>query len=123
MAEPVCLVTGVGPGSGAAFVRRFASGGYRVAMLARTASRLEELAASVPATVAYPVDVGDPEALGATYARIRSDLGDPQVVIHNAVGGSFGNFLEIEADQLLANFRTNALGLLNLAQLACPAMI
>ena len=35
MAEPVCVVSGVGPGTGTALVRRFAAGGYRVAMLAR----------------------------------------------------------------------------------------
>jgi NADP-dependent 3-hydroxy acid dehydrogenase YdfG len=39
----VCLVTGVGPGTGAALVRRFAQDGYAVAMLARSAERLEEL--------------------------------------------------------------------------------
>ena len=36
MAEKVCLITGVGPGTGAACARRFAEG-YRVAMLARNA--------------------------------------------------------------------------------------
>jgi NAD(P)-dependent dehydrogenase (short-subunit alcohol dehydrogenase family) len=33
---PVVMVTGVGPGTGAAIVRRFARGSYSVAMLART---------------------------------------------------------------------------------------
>ena len=33
MAEPVCVISGVGPGTGTAFVRRFASEGYRIAML------------------------------------------------------------------------------------------
>ena len=33
--KPLALVTGVGPGTGASIVRRFAEGGYRVAMLAR----------------------------------------------------------------------------------------
>ena len=32
--DRVCLVTGVGPGTGSAVVRRFAADGYRVAMLA-----------------------------------------------------------------------------------------
>ena len=35
MNNKVCLVTGVGEGTGAAIARRFASSGYRVAMLAR----------------------------------------------------------------------------------------
>ena len=37
MAAKVCVVAGVGPGTGAALSRRFAAGGYRVAMLARDA--------------------------------------------------------------------------------------
>ena len=39
----VCLITGVGPGTGAALARRFARGGYRVAMLARNGDRLAAL--------------------------------------------------------------------------------
>jgi NADP-dependent 3-hydroxy acid dehydrogenase YdfG len=39
-AHPVVIVTGVGPGTGAAIARRFASGRYAVAMLARDGNRL-----------------------------------------------------------------------------------
>ena len=35
MAIPVCLISGVGPGTGSALAKRFAEGGYRVALLAR----------------------------------------------------------------------------------------
>ena len=42
MTKPVCIVTGVGPGTGAACVRRFAED-YRVAMMARSEERLTEL--------------------------------------------------------------------------------
>ena len=50
MAEtaPVAVVTGVGPGTGAAIVRRFSRGGYRVAMLARTRERLAALEREIP---------------------------------------------------------------------------
>ena len=47
MADPVCLVTGVGPGTGAAIARRFAEGGYRVAMLARSLERLQTLESEI----------------------------------------------------------------------------
>ena len=39
-ASPGAVVTGVGPGTGAAIARRFAHGEYAVAMLARTHERL-----------------------------------------------------------------------------------
>ena len=36
----VCIITGVGPGTGSALVRRFAAEGYEVAMIARDKQRL-----------------------------------------------------------------------------------
>lgn len=46
-AEPVAVVTGVGPGTGAAIARRFARGGYAVAMLARNRERLSRLESEI----------------------------------------------------------------------------
>ncbi|MEM9005779.1 MAG: SDR family NAD(P)-dependent oxidoreductase [Cyanobacteria bacterium P01_F01_bin.86] len=43
MTKPLCLITGVGDGTGAAIARRFAQGGYRVAMMARSRDRLQML--------------------------------------------------------------------------------
>ena len=43
MEKKSCLVTGVGWGTGNAIVRRFASSGYNVAMLARRDDRLAEM--------------------------------------------------------------------------------
>ncbi len=53
MAKPVCLITGVGPGTGAECARRFARDGYRVAMLARNRERLDELATEIDAAKGY----------------------------------------------------------------------
>jgi NADP-dependent 3-hydroxy acid dehydrogenase YdfG len=63
LSDPVCFVTGVGPGTGAALARRFAQGGYRVAMLARDAGRLAALAREIGDARAYPCDVADAAAL------------------------------------------------------------
>jgi len=118
----VCLVTGVGPGTGTALVRRFAQG-YRVAMLARKAERLAKLEEALPGTRGYPCDVSDPEALAATLGRVREELGAPEVVIHNAVGGAFGDFLAADPAVLEQNFRVNTMALLQLGQLLAPDMI
>lgn len=123
MSEPVCLISGVGPGTGAALARRFASGGYRVAMLARNEDRLRALESEIEGARAFVCDVSDPEAVRATVAGVRGDLGAPTVLVHNAVGGAFGDFLEIEPEQLRANFEVNVMGLLYLARALAPAMI
>ena len=121
--QEVCLITGVGPGTGTALVRRFAAGGCRVAMLARDADRLAALQAEVKGARAYPCDVADRRALEKVYESVRAELGVPRIVIHNAVGGAFGDFLSITADVLQRNFEINTLGLLHLAQLSVPDML
>lgn len=117
--KPLALVTGVGPGTGSALVRRFADGGYRVAMLARDAGRLEALAREVPDSIALPCDVTDADAL----ARAIAQVGAPKVVVHNAVGGAFGTFEQVEAETLATNFEINTMALFHLARLTAPAMV
>lgn len=122
MRKKVCVITGVGPGTGSALVRRFCEH-YEVAMLARNAERLDALAREQEGAHAYVCDVSDPMHLQQTLAAIVTDLGAPSVVIHNAVGGAFGNFLDIDPDVLARNFEVNTMALLHLAQSTAPAMI
>lgn len=121
--NPVAVVTGVGPGTGAAITRRFARGGYAVAMLARNRDRLDALAREIPGARAYPCDVMDEEQLDTTIERIHTDMGAPKVLIHNAVGGAFGNFMEIDPKILNQNFQVNTMALLYLARRLAPAMV
>jgi len=123
MSERVCVVTGVGPGTGAALARRFAADGYRVAILARDAERLSKLAAEIPGTAAFPVDVSDLVALRATLARVGAELGAPSVLLHNAVAGGFGTFESVTPEALEQRFRVNVTSLLVLAQELAPAMV
>jgi NAD(P)-dependent dehydrogenase (short-subunit alcohol dehydrogenase family) len=123
MSQPVCVITGVGPGTGAALARRFAAGGYRVAMLARNATRLAELEAELAGSKAYVCDVADPAQIAATLDAVEKDLGTPSVLVHNAVGGAFGGFLDLDPSVLERNFQINVMGLLHLAQRLAPAMV
>src|SRR5882672_5829468 len=121
--RPLALITGVGPGTGAALVRRFSSGGYDVAMLARNAERLAGIEREVTNAKAYPCDVTDEARLDAVLAEVSGQFGEPSVLIHNAVGGAFGNFLEIDPQVLNHNFQVNTMALLYLARRLAPAMI
>ncbi|MGB3811516.1 MAG: SDR family NAD(P)-dependent oxidoreductase [Parvibaculum sp.] len=122
-AKPVAIVTGVGPGTGAAISRRFAEGGYRVAMLARNGERLAALQNEIPDSRGYICDVTDEAQIEAVLAKITRELGSPEVLVHNAVGGAFGNFLDIDPKVLNYNFQVNTMGLLHLARRLAPAMI
>jgi NAD(P)-dependent dehydrogenase (short-subunit alcohol dehydrogenase family) len=119
----VCLLTGVGPGTGAALARRFAEGGYRVAMLARDPERLEGLAAEIPNTYPYPCDVTEDSNLVDVVSAVGDQLGAIHAVVHNAVSANLADFMEIKAEDLRRNFETNTVALLRLAQLTVPGMV
>ena len=123
MTAPVCLITGVGPGTGSALARRFAEGGYRVAMLARNEERLNALEKELPNARGYRCDVSDAAQIEAVASAVERDLGEPAIVIHNAVGGGFGSFREIDPAMLNRNFQVNTMGLLYLARRFAPAMV
>ena len=120
---PVAVVSGVGPGTGAAITRRFAAGGYRVAMLARDRERLAGLEKEIAGAHAFPCDVTDEAGVAATLDDVRARLGPPSVLIHNAVGGAFGSFLDIEPHVLAQNFQVNVMGFLHLARRLAPGMV
>lgn len=120
--KPLVIITGVGPGTGSAMVRRFHEGGYQVAMLARTAERLTNLERELPDAFAVPCDVADSPALGVALDEIEQRAGVPKIVVHNAVGGAFGNFLDVHPEVLHQNFQVNVMALLHLARWAAPRM-
>ena len=125
MARPVCLVTGVGPrtGTGGEIAARFASGGYQVAMLARDADNLAALEQQIEGATAFPCDVGDLDALTETIINVRDRLGEPEIVIHNALRSVRGGILELDPEDLERNFRVNTTALLYLARATIPSMV
>lgn len=123
MTNKVCLITGVGPGTGTALVRRFVEGGYSVAMIARNADRLSELSAQLVDAKSYACDVTDTDALAHTYTRVKDELGIPNVIVHNAVGAARGTYMDIDPRHVQKAFEVNTLALLQLAQLATPDML
>ena len=131
-AQPLALITGVGPGTGAATARRFAAGGYRIAMLARGADRLKALETELPGSRGYVCDVANEDAIDETIKAIRSEMGEPDVLIHNAVGGVsgseviegvLGSFLDIAPAALEYNFKVNTIALRHFARRLAPTMV
>ncbi len=80
--KAVAVITGVGPGLGAALAHRFATS-YAVAILARKADYLKSLASEIRksgATVLdLPCDVSDPAQISNAFRAIRNDLGEPEM--------------------------------------------
>jgi NAD(P)-dependent dehydrogenase (short-subunit alcohol dehydrogenase family) len=92
-------------------------------MIARTRERLAELEGEVDSAHAYACDVTDVGALQQSLESIRQTLGKPSVLIHNAVGGAFGNVLEVDPAIFAKNFQINGMALLHLIQALGPDMV
>jgi NAD(P)-dependent dehydrogenase (short-subunit alcohol dehydrogenase family) len=121
--DRIALIVGVGGATGAALSRRFAQGGYRVAMIARNAERLAELETQIPRSRGYTCDVADLDRLGEVVELVQTELGAPHVLIHNAVGATFAKIFDTSVKDLEHNFRVNTTSLFFLAQRLAPAMI
>ncbi|OBY25119.1 SDR family NAD(P)-dependent oxidoreductase [Leisingera sp. JC1] len=122
MAGPLCIITGVGDATGSATVRKFISQGYRVAMIARNADRLQALADQHPGTKAYACDLSDLQAFETCLTRIEAEMGVPRVLVHNAVSHSFGRFRELDPLEIERNFRVNTTALLVFARFFADKM-
>ncbi|OCT45811.1 hypothetical protein CLCR_01759 [Cladophialophora carrionii] len=86
----VIVILGSGPGIGVATGARFASEGFDVALLSRNAERLDQDVARVRKAnpgvkvQAYPVDLGDHNALALVLGKVETEFGPPEVVYYNA---------------------------------------
>jgi len=118
----VCVVVGVGPGNGESCCRKFAEEGYEVAALARSGDSLRELVGEISGVSAYACDATEADEVEEVYDSIRSDLGEPDVVVYNAGAGAFGTFDEVDANDLRRAWEVNTLGLFHFAECALPEM-
>lgn len=122
MAKPVCVIAGVGEGNGAALARAFSRQGMTVALLARRTEFIGALADELGDARAYSCDVAKPQSVATAFASIRSDLGDPALLVYNAGGGSRGDAPSISLEAFEDAWRVNALGALAASQQVIPAM-
>lgn len=123
---PVAVVTGVGPGLGAALARRFAKG-YAVALNARKSDFIASVAWEIRGAGGHalevPGDIGDPAQASAMFKKIHDQLGCPEVLLYNAGSGKFGTVVDITPEQYEADWRVNALGAFVSAREVAPHMI
>uniref|UniRef100_A0A7S0FIN6 Uncharacterized protein n=1 Tax=Pyrodinium bahamense TaxID=73915 RepID=A0A7S0FIN6_9DINO len=119
----VCVVVGVGPGIGEHVARRFAAGGCRVALLARTAEKVARIAKAIPRAKAYACDATDASQVASTFAAIRSDLGAVDALIYNVGGGAFVSFENLTLATLDTNLKSGAMGFFLTAREVSPGMV
>ena len=127
MSDKVAAVLGVGPGLGAAIARRFASEGFGVALLARTEESVADVKAEIEGgggtALSVPADATDPDSVAAAFARVRDEIGDPEVFVYNAGAFQMGGILDLSPAQFDQCFRANCAGAFYAAQQVLSAMV
>jgi short-subunit dehydrogenase len=84
----IALITGASSGIGAATAKALAREDARVILLARTQTALEIVAAEIHssggAAHVYPVDLTDPDSVEQIAARIKAEVGLPDILVNSA---------------------------------------
>ncbi len=109
------IITGASSGLGRALARHYANEGACLGLIARSAERLQALAAELPGShQVFAADVADAKAMNEAGRHYLATAGVPDLVYANA-GISVGTLTE-EADDLAAFERvllTNVLGMVH----------
>ncbi len=94
------VVAGVGPGLGASVARQFGREACDVALLARSADYLEELAAELREgradALAVPTDLSDPDEVAQAFETIHDRFGDVDILVYNASAAPWAGLLDCQ---------------------------
>ena len=121
------VVTGASSGIGRATALAFAARGAAVALAARRAEVLEEVAHECAAlggrAIVVPTDVTDPEAMRHLAERTIAAFGAIDIWINNAGVGVFGPFQKADVSLHRRTIEVNLLGAVNGAAAVLPTFL
>jgi short-subunit dehydrogenase len=116
----VVLITGASEGIGAACAREFRKRGARLSLTARSAEKLNAVAAA--GEVVTPGDLTDPETRRVAVGGTIEAFGRIDILINNAGIGLYAPAWRAPLDETRAMFELNLFAPIALAQLVVPHM-
>ena len=126
--DQVAIVTGASRGIGRAIAQRCAEAGAKIALVARTTQRLEEVAAEIRdaggVALAVPADVTDQASVQAMVSRAEAELGPIDLLVNNA--GTFyaiGPAWEVDPETWWSDVTVNLLGVFLCCREVVPGMV
>ncbi|MFQ5765595.1 MAG: SDR family NAD(P)-dependent oxidoreductase, partial [Rhodospirillales bacterium] len=122
--KDIALVVGAGPGLGAALARTFAGAGMAVAAARRDPAKLQPLMEELgDGARAYACDTTEETDVAHLFEGIKTDMGEPAVVVYNAGAFVKKGILESTADELERCWRVGCLGGFLVGQRAARIMV
>lgn len=123
----VGIVTGASSGLGIEFADALACAGADVALMARRAGRLEEVAAGLRSrygvrVLAVEADIADRDAARAAFARVDAELGAPWILVNNAGIAPTGRAEKQWPDEWDSTVELNMSALFHCSLLAAASM-
>jgi NADP-dependent 3-hydroxy acid dehydrogenase YdfG len=107
----VAVITGASSGIGEATARALAADGYRVALLARRADRIQVLADELGGgAIAIEADVTDRGSVAAAADRVQQELGGADILVNNAGVMLTAPFSSDQREEHRRMVETNLLG-------------
>jgi NAD(P)-dependent dehydrogenase (short-subunit alcohol dehydrogenase family) len=116
------LVVGVGSGLSASLARLFAKSGLEVALAARRAANLAELAQETGAK-SFACDSTNRDEVAKLFSDVEAALGSPDVVVYNASYRTRGPLVELVPDEVAKSLAVTAFGGFLVAQAAVKRML
>ena len=119
------VVAGVGPGLGAALVRKFAREGCRVAMFARSGAYLKQLVSENKKLdlLAVPTDISDRAQVEGGFAKVREEFGPVDILVNHASASAWSGIAKMTPEKFERAWRVTTYGALLCCQEAVRDMI
>jgi NADP-dependent 3-hydroxy acid dehydrogenase YdfG len=118
------LVCGYGPGISDAVAKKFGAEGFQVALVARSAEKLDAAVQSLEAAgvkaKAFPTDLSDFKAVKDLVKAVRSTLGPITVLHWNAYAGVAGDLTTADPADLRKGFDVSVTSLVAAVQESLP---
>jgi 3-oxoacyl-[acyl-carrier protein] reductase len=119
----VALVTGGGRGIGAGIARELAAAGMRVAVAARSADQVREVADEIDG-LPVVVDVSSRESVGEMVDQVATELGPIDLLVANAgINGPRGTTWEVDSEEWWHTHEVNVKGVFLCCRAVIPGMI
>jgi short-subunit dehydrogenase len=118
--QKTIIVCGYGPGISHAVANQFAGEGFQVALVARTADKLNQAREALEArgvrAAAFPADLSDSNAAKGLVKRVTNQLGPVTAIHWNAYSNSAGDVIAADSTALRTVFDVSVTSLVLLIQ-------